>query len=74
MFSPAHANLFMSGLEERLLDASEDKPLDWMRFIDDVFFVWTHGEEKLKRFINFVKSSHKTIKFASDYSWKTIIF
>ena len=38
-FAPAYANLFMSGLEERLLEASADKPLVWMRFIDDVFFI-----------------------------------
>ena len=35
-FAPAYANLFMGRLEERLLDASVDKPLVWMRFIDDV--------------------------------------
>ena len=51
-FAPVYANLFMTRLEERLLDASADKPLVWMRFIDDVFFIWTHGEEKLKSFIN----------------------
>ena len=49
-FAPAYANLFMTRLEERLLEASPDKPLIWMRFIDDVFFIWMHGEEKLKSF------------------------
>ena len=38
-FAPAYANLFMTRLEERLLDASPDKPLIWMRSIDDVFFI-----------------------------------
>ena len=65
-FAPAYANLFMTWLEERLLDASPDKPLVWMRFIDDVFFIWTHGEEKLKSFINHLNSSHETIKFTSE--------
>ena len=37
-FAPAYANLFMGRLAERLLEASVDKPLVWMRFIDDVFF------------------------------------
>ena len=37
--APAYANLFMSGLEERLLEASVNKPLVWMRFIDDVVFI-----------------------------------
>ena len=73
-FAPAYANLFMSGLEERLLEASADKPLVWMRFNDDVFFIWTHGEEKLKLFINFLNSSHDNIKFTSEYSRETIRF
>ena len=68
MFALAYATLFMSGSEERLLDALVDKPLVWMRLIDDVFFVWTHGEEKLKCFIHFLNSSHETIKFTSEYS------
>ena len=64
----------MTRLEERLLDASPDKPLVWMRFIDDVFFIWTHGEERLKSFINHLNSSHETIKFASEQSWDRISF
>ena len=67
-FAPAYASLFMTRLEERLLDASPDKPLIWMRFIDDVFLIWTHGEEKLTSFINHLNSSHETIKFTSEQS------
>ena len=73
-FAPACANLLMTRLEERLLDASAEKPLVWMRFIDDVFFIWTHGEEKLKSFINHLNTSHETIKFASEQSRDSISF
>ena len=73
-FAPAYANLFMTRLEERLLEASPDKPLIWMRFIDDVFFIWMHGEEKLKSFINHLNSSHETIKFTSEQSRDSISF
>ena len=45
-----------------------------MRFIDDVFFIWTHGEEKLKSFINHLNSSHETIKFTSEQSRDRISF
>ena len=73
-FAPAYANLFMTRLEERLLDATADKPLVWMRFIDDVFFIWTHGEGTLKSFINHLNSSHETIKFTSEQSRDSISF
>ena len=55
-------------LEERLLEASADKPRIWMRFIDNVFF------EKLKSFINHLNSSHENIKFTSEQSRDRIRF
>ena len=64
----------MTGLEERLLKESVDTPIVWMRFIDDVFFIWTHGEEKLETFINFLNSSHDTIKFTEEHSRESISF
>ena len=64
----------MTRLEERLLEASPDKPLIWMRFIDDVFFIWMHGEERLKSFIDHLNSSHETIKFTSEQSRDSISF
>ena len=45
-FAPAYANLFMTLLEESLVDTSVEKPLIWMRYIDDIFFIWIHGEAK----------------------------
>ena len=74
ILAPAYANLFMTRLEERLLKASTDKPLVWIRFIDDVFLIWPHGEEKLKSLINHLNSSHETIKFTSEQSRDSISF
>ena len=64
----------MTRLEERSLEASPDKPLIWIRFINDVFFIWMHGEEKLESFINHLNGSHETIKFTSEQSQDTISF
>ena len=64
----------MTGLEERLLNESVDTPIVWMRFINDVFFIWTHGQEKLETFINFLNSSHDTIKFTGEHSRESISF
>ena len=73
-FAPAYANLFMTRVEERLVDSSAEKPLVWMRYIDDVFFIWTHGEAKLQVFIDHLNSSHETIKFTSEHSKDSISF
>ena len=44
------------------------KPLVWMRYIDDILFSWTHGEDYLKEFISHLNSSRHTIKFTSECS------
>ena len=67
-FAPASANLFMNRLEERLLDSWHTKPQVWMRYINDIFFIWIHGEDCLQEFISHLNGSHCTIKFTSEYS------
>ena len=56
------------------MDTSVEKPLIWMRYIDDIFFIWMHGEAKLKEFIDHLNSSHDTIKFTSKHSRDSISF
>ena len=40
------------------------KPLIWLRFIDDIFFIWPHGHETLNDFLDFAQnySSSKRMK------------
>ena len=73
-FAPPYAILFMAGLEEKILSASEKKAMIWWRYIDDIFFVWEHGEESLEKFLNKLNSFHSTIKFTAEYSKETINF
>ena len=46
--APNYDNLFMDRFERRALDNWNPKPLLWLRFIDDIFMIWPHGEDKLK--------------------------
>ena len=45
------------------------------RFIDDVFFLWSHGREALKKFITHLNGFHRTIKFevveGESYNFET---
>ena len=65
--APSYAGIFMGKLESDLLERAPTKPIFWQRFIDDIFFVWTEGEEKLREFMEFMNSFHNTIKFT--FSW-----
>ena len=51
-FESPYSILFMAKLEEEILRKAEFKPYLWWRYIDDIFFLWEHGEEKLKSFID----------------------
>ena len=51
-FAPPYACQFTDEVETSFLDIQEMKPLVWFRCIDDVFFISTHGQEKLLFFIS----------------------
>ena len=72
--APSGACLFMGRLEDEILSSATHKPLVWLRYIDDIFFIWTHGQEELDRFISYCNTKHTTIKFTSEQSNKSISF
>ena len=63
----------MADLEEKLLERFE-KPMIWWSYIDDIFFIWEHGEESLKVFIEQVNMFHSTVKFTAEYLKKEVNF
>ena len=73
-FAPPYSILFMAELEEEIIKESEYKPCLWWRYIDDIFFLWEHGENKLKSFIDKINKVHPTIKFTAEWSKTSINF
>ena len=72
--APSYANTFMDRLERRLISNAEVKPQVWWRYIDDIFIVWTEGEETLKQFLDYLNTAHRTIKFTLKCSRQEIEF
>ena len=72
--APSFANLFMRHLEERLIEGHDLKPRVWYRFVDDIFLIWEHGEEKLHNWVKYLNNAHSTKKFTLEYSKKEINF
>ena len=64
----------MAELEERNLKDIELKARIWWRYIDDIFFIWEHGEDSLKQFIETLNACHPTIKFTAEWSKEEINF
>ena len=76
-FAPIYTCIFMDDIESKFLETQSLQPLIWFRYIDDVFFMWTHGEEKLQLFLTdlnnynpLIKFTYELIKFNNTYhSW-----
>ena len=74
--APTYAKIFVAMLERKLLNqAPQDLiPIEWIRFIDDIFAIFTHGLDKLKTFLTYINNIHPTIKMFYTYSEKSVNF
>ena len=52
--APAYANFFMHHLESQLLNLAPVKPYLWLRYIHDIFMIWTAGEQSLLQFLQWI--------------------
>ena len=78
------ANIFMTRFECNMLEAYERehqmRPHLWLRFIDDIFFVWSGDESSLKHFIEYCSNysmqqgMQSTIRFTYSYSRTDVSF
>ena len=72
--APSNANIFMARLEERLLaQCSYTLPL-YLRYINDIFFVFLYPKQELAKFMTYVNNAHPTIKFTEEHSQMEVVF
>ena len=50
------------------------QPDTWLRFIDDIFVIWTKGQPSLDAFILHLNSCHETNKFMAEISNTSVNF
>ena len=70
--APPYAILFMDALETKLLNSSELKPRIWWRYLDDIFMIWEHGEEQLRKLLEAINSFRPSTKFTAEWSHESI--
>ena len=71
-FAPPYACIFMDKVEIDFLETQVVKPLVWLRYIDDIFFIWNESEEKLDEFLENLNNFHPNLKFISEKSKKSV--
>ena len=62
----------MDKTETDFLKTQELQPFVWLRYIDDIFFIWTHGEAELKKFMERLKFFLPNLKFIYESSKKRV--
>ena len=73
-FAPPYSILFMPELEEEIVSEIKLKSYMWWRYIDDIFSLWEHGEDKLKEFTKHLNEKNLIIKLTVEWSRISINF
>ena len=60
--APAYANLFMSKLEENLINRAANHIHTWKRFIKDMFIIWTGNTAEFKEYMHTINQIHSLMK------------
>ena len=67
---------FMTKFETEMLRdfeaANGIRPALWLRYIDDIFFIWTEDDSSPKKFIEFVRTYSKSEQMKSDITFKIV--
>ena len=66
--APPLAIVFMDAIESMILTSQNSKyqPIAYMRYIDDVLGIWTHGSESLDEYFKFLNEFHPALKFTIE--------
>lgn len=70
----AFANIFMEEFETKLICQSRVKPIEWKRYIHDVFYLWNKSKQDINLFIEQARQFHLSFKFTAEISESEIAF
>ena len=56
------------------INSQKFQPSVWLRYIDDIFFIWTHGENELKTFMGELNKFLPNLKFTYETSKDKLAF
>ncbi len=71
-FSPTIANIFMSVILSRFLRTQETQPLILLRYIDDIFMIWSDTTDTLQSFLTALNNFHPNLRFTHQHSSHSI--
>ena len=73
-FAPSYACYFIDRMANDFLESEIVKPWLRLRYIDDIFFMWTEDEDQLEGFLNRLDNFHPNLKFTDEKSKSSLNF
>ena len=74
IFAATYICIFMDRSGTDFVNTQEYLPLVCYPYIDDIIFIWTHGEEKIKFFLDDLNKYHANINFTHHSNKECINF
>ncbi|CAF4600906.1 unnamed protein product [Rotaria sp. Silwood2] len=65
--APIIADLWMQKIEEKLNRFSTNKPMIWLRYVDDIFCIFTIPKEKINEFHKRINKWHRNLHFTVEF-------
>jgi len=73
-FAHSYANIYMADWEFTVLPGCPKKPLVYLRYLDDVFGVWTHSVTEFRQFVQILNQHHPSISLKDNLQPERIEF
>lgn len=73
-FAPSYANIFMADWEEKALGKCQKKPLLYLRYLDDIFGIWTHSHSEFENFITILDTYDPSIRLKYKFDEQSVDF
>ncbi|TWW64203.1 hypothetical protein D4764_03G0012110 [Takifugu flavidus] len=61
-FAPAYANIYMAEWEEGIFEKCQQQPLIYLRYLDDIWGIWSHSKTDFDDFVETMNQHHTSIK------------
>ncbi|GJQ80733.1 hypothetical protein Trydic_g9328 [Trypoxylus dichotomus] len=65
--SPVLSNIYMEEFERIAMYSYELKPKMCVRYVDDTFVIWAHGEEEINGFLQHLNGLEESIKLIMEF-------
>ena len=73
-FETPYASIFVDAVETEFCTSQYLQCFLWLCYIEYIFFIWTHGEEKLVQFLNELNNFHPNLSFTYETSKNNLSF